>query len=531
MKKIVEKHGMLSCIGTLMGIIGIILLVIAAFVDGTNADMILKLVGILLFVVGGLMVALKSDEHRLMKSLLVFIIAAIILTWLFPYGYFQGSDFYEYEMARIGFVDIGYALYYSINFLMDKIVFLLVLAGFYGVLAKTNGYQKLVENIANKCKKHIILTAVIISVLLFVMSNLFTQSFVVLLFIPFFISILLKMNLDKFTTFAITFGSALIGILGCTYGTDSLTAFNYYLSQEITVGLTYRFIIAAVVLVLYEFFMVARIRKVQKETKKTTKNSTIDDDPFVVETTKAKVNTIPVIIVLVIVSLITILGYIAWNGNWGIEVFNTFHEWLTSLEVGEGNTIISYILGSKAEAFGEFSFVFSISTLMLLASGLIAFLYRVSFNEFIDSFYQGMKKMFKPILFIIGVYIIFGICYMSPVIPTIANWLLNLVDGFNPYLTSLMAFITSIFQSDLGYSAYTIGGFLTSAYANNLDIVHTIFISMYGLVQVFMPTSALLVVGLSLMKVDYKDWLKYIWLFVVGIVIILLVLFTVVTYI
>ena len=98
-------------------------------------------------------------------------------------------------------------------------------------------------------------------------------------------------------------------------------------------------------------------------------------------------------------------------------------------------------------------------------------------------------------------------------------------------MTSIMAFVTSLFQNDLGYTAYTIGGFLTSVYTNDISLVHTIFISMYGLIQVFMPTSALLVVGLSFMKVDYKDWLKYIWLFILGMLVILLVLFTVVAYI
>ncbi len=54
---------------------------------------------------------------------------------------------------------------------------------------------------------------------------------------------------------------------------------------------------------------------------------------------------------------------------------------------------------------------------------------------------------------------------------------------------------------------------------------------MYGIVQIFVPISAMLVLGLSMMKVSYKDWFKYIWLYVVGMIIILLVLFTVVTYI
>ena len=72
---------------------------------------------------------------------------------------------------------------------------------------------------------------------------------------------------------------------------------------------------------------------------------------------------------------------------------------------------------------------------------------------------------------------------------------------------------------------------MTNVYADNIEIVHTIFTSMYGIVQIFVPTSAMLVLGLSMMKISYKDWLKYIWLYVIGMIIILLVLFTVVTYI
>ena len=71
----------------------------------------------------------------------------------------------------------------------------------------------------------------------------------------------------------------------------------------------------------------------------------------------------------------------------------------------------------------------------------------------------------------------------------------------------------------------------TTVFADNFAIAHTIFTSMYGIVQIFMPTSMILVTGLALTKVSYKEWFKYIWLFVVGMIIILLVLFTVVTYI
>lgn len=548
MKKIIEKNGMLRCTGALMDILAFILFIVSAFVNETTPDMTLKIVGLTLFVIGSLIISINSKEHQLSKSILAIFISAVIGSWLFTYGNFQGVDFQDYGMSRIGLVDIGYTIYYAINFIIDKIAFLLVLAGFYGILSKVSGYQKFVENVANKLNNHPCIASVLISIFLIVITSLFTQSFAVLVFVPFFVSVLYKMGFDKLTTYAITFGSLLVGILGCTYGTDSLAAFNHYISAELTVGLTYRFIIFGVALVLYNFFIVMRVRKIttvkeeEKEEVKTkgkgkkeevtVKSNLVETDPFKLGKVKnEKTKALPAIIVLSLMAIIIILGFISWNGNFEITIFDEFHQWLTELEAGEEFTIISYILGSNANALGAFKFTFTINIVLLVVSVLLAFLYKMKVDEYFDAFFDGLKKMFKPILYLIGAYTVFGVLYLSPFIPTVANFILNLVEGFNPFLTTIVAFITSLFQSDFGYSAYTIGSFLTTAFSGEFDIVHTIFVSMYGIVQILMPTSAIMVVGLSLMNVKYKDWFKYIWLFVLGMIIILLVLFTVLYYI
>lgn len=535
-KNLKEKYSKLGVIGTILLAIACILIAISAFIDETNQDlvnpdMVLKLVGMTSFVVGGLILSLMAKEHRLIKSLMVIILATLIFSWLVPYGYFQGSDFYEYGMQRVGIVDVSIAMYNALYYSVDKVVFLFILAGFYGVLSKISGYQKLVIKLADKLENHPILVSAIMSVLLFVMTSLFGQTLMVLLFVPFFISILLNMHIDKLTAFAVTFGSILVGILGATYGTEGLTMFNYYNGIDLTVGLTYRFIIAAVALVLYNFFICMRIKKITSISKKNSKNSDIEDDPFKVEISKKKVNVIPVAIVLIILSIITILCYIGWNTNFGITIFTEFHEWLINLAPTEDFLIMSYILGNNAQAFGEYTYVFALCSTLVLAAGLIAYLYRMKLNDFIESFFNGTKKIFKPIIYVVTVYLVFGLCYNTPFIATITNWLYNLVEGFNPYLTTLMAFITSVFHNDLGFTSFAVGSFLTSAFQDNIDLVHVIYTSMYGIVQIFMPTSFMLVLGLSLMKLDYKEWLKYIWLFIVGLIIILLVLFTVVAYI
>ncbi|MDE6284531.1 MAG: hypothetical protein K2M17_02200 [Bacilli bacterium] len=531
MKKMLEKHGKVGLIGCGLSLLGIILMIVSVFLESGEAKMdpkmIVAVLGFLSFLIGGLMAAFKAEEHRTFKLLGVIFLTGFIATWVFPYGQFSGIDFYNYEMNRVGFSDIPTTIYYAIYFSIDKIVYLFLVAGFYGVLTKVPGYQKLVQSLAKKLKKHEIITAVIISFIIVALTAFFSQTFAMLLIVPFFVSILMSMKIDKLTTFAITFGSILIGILGAIYGTDSLGYFNQYLNQEVTVALTYRVIIAFVAFFLYNFFICMRLKKVLKEKPS---NEEIEDIAFVTEPTKAKTSIIPISIVLGLLLVIIVLGFVDWNAYFGITVFDDFHKWLTELTIGEDFTVFASLLGSNATAFGKFDLL-GISIIITIFGSLIAFLYRVKLADYLEAFYNGMKKMFKPALYFIMIYAIFAICYLSPFMATFSNWAFNLVDGLNPFIASIVAFITSIFQADLGYTAYNVGGFLTAAYAENFTVVHAIYTSMYGLVQVLMPTGCILLIGLGLMKVDYKSWFKYIWLFVVGMLIILLVLFTVLTYI
>ncbi|MEG1892748.1 MAG: hypothetical protein RR189_02510, partial [Bacilli bacterium] len=427
----------------------------------------------------------------------------------------------DYGMNRVGLGDLGTALYYSIYFSIDKIIYLFVVAGCYGVLSITSGYQNLVTSIAKKLKGHEIVASVVISLIIVALTSLMSQTLSVIVFIPFFVSILSNMKIDKLSTFAITFGSILIGILGATYGTDSLLTFNNYLKTGITTGLVYRAIIVFVSFVLYNFFIVMRLRKVLN-----TKNQEKVEDPFEVEAPKGKSKKLPIIIVLSIVAIVIILGFVNWSANWNISWFTTFHNWLNGLKIGEDFTIFKFILGTNAKALGSFE-ITSIMIILVLASAFIAFMYRVKLTDYFNAFYKGIQKMVKPVLVFIGIYFVFVICYMSPFIPTITNWALTLTSSFNPYITSVVAFFTSMFHVDFGYTAYSVGSYLTATYASDLSIVHTIYTAMYGMVQLFLPTSMVLMIGLSLMNVDYKTWFKYIWLFVVGMLIILLVLFTV----
>ena len=86
------------------------------------------------------------------------------------------------------------------------------------------------------------------------------------------------MGQSKLTTFAVTFGSILAGLCGATYGSDGLYFLNYYMSTEVTSGLSYRAIIAACALVAYEGLLIFKLTR--KSNKKAKEDSSSEVDPY-----------------------------------------------------------------------------------------------------------------------------------------------------------------------------------------------------------------------------------------------------------
>lgn len=501
-------------------LLGLILVVIGIFVGAVEIPF--KVFGSLIMLGSLIAYAVRSKEHVLVKSIISTTLIAILLTWLLPYGAFSGNVYAEYGMGRIGLNDIPTVIYYAVYFALDKLMYLFVLGGFYGVLSLTKGYQKLVTSIAKKLESNK-MTVVIVSMVIFaLLTTLLTNSLAVLFFVPFVISIMSKMKVDKLSSFIATFGGILVGLMAAPWGTEGLTWFNYYVGTTITNGFKLRLIITAISLLLFIVFVVIRSKKLDKKVAE----AALTEDTFEVASLEEKTKKAPIVILLAICAIVILLGYIDWKGTLGIEVFSKFHEWLVGLTIGENTTIFAYILGSSAKMLGSWD-IATLVAFTLVMSIIVGLVYRIKLSDFLTAFGNGMQKMSKPVAIYVAVFTAFVVMYMTPIMPTIANWFYGLTEGFNLFTTSLMAFIASIFQTDLGYTGYALGAYLTSTFADKLDLVHTIHIAMYGMVQLILPTSGLLVLGLAYTKVEYKTWLKFIWKFAVAMLIILMIIFSI----
>ena len=567
------------------------------------------------------------EKHTIAKVVGIVIFISLVLTWILPSGVFQGTEFYKYGTNRLGLNDIPSIVYNSIYFAIDKIIYLLILGGFYAVLSKTNGYNKLVSSIVKKIKGKEKIFAIIVAILIAGLTSITTNTFVMFLFVPFVMTIMLNAGLNKLTAFASTIGAMLVGVLGATIGTDALIGFNTYYSQALSepasdITMKYRIIILVISIALYGFFLFFAAKKALEAKK----NKEEIAEEFKIEdvSKNKKVKTLPVIIILSLLTIVTILGFIDWKGVFNIDIFNNFHSWLTGIKIGKDFTIVSYIMGSNAVSFGAFD-LFTISTVILILTVLIAILYSIKFDELLSTFGNGIVKIIKPVGTLIAVYMVFIIVYMSPFVPTIVKSVMpvdgkpninidyngsgiaffnidsdengkpdfNLInqdtdkdgkcdlncdtnkDGYpDKYLdfngdkavdksdetileqlnegtsvtnldtdndgiadinvdteyslprTIIAATITNALHTDLGYTGYILGGYLTAGFgASALEIVFMVFVSIYGLLQFVIPTGALLMVGLTYAGVGYKEWLKYIWRFVLGMLCVLLIIF------
>ena len=98
---------------------------------------------------------------------------------------------------------------------------------------------------------------------------------------------------------------------------------------------------------------------------------------------------------------------------------------------------------------------------------------------------------------------------------TIIDFVLGLTKGFNVLTFGIATFINAFFVNYFPYFAGDILqiGQLVYTDATVYPIMALIAQSVYGLAMFFLPTSVLLIAGLSYLKISFKDWMKNVWRF------------------
>lgn len=466
----------------------------------------------------------EKVSHFLFKALAISIFVAIVLTWIIPSGTFSGANLTTSDPARTGINEMFLSMFYASNYYLLQFIFVLVVGLFYGVISKTNGYKKLVNNAVSFWQSRKKWFALVHTVIIALFVSMSSQSFPILLFIPLVISIASRLGFGKLKSVMMTFGAMIVGLVGQTTATLGLSYLESTMNVKITTNLAARYGILVIALLVLNMVLIKT-----KNKNKDIEAESVDLVPLTGDEKKGK--AWPYLVAFIVLFVFCILGYMPWNSAFGIGVFDTFHTWLTTKVTvtigGNSHAIFGYILG-KISAFGSWD-IYTICYIAMIILIFVKLFSKVKIDEMLDGAVEGMKKTLKPALFVVLAYTMFVICYWSGFTNTIVDKIVG--TTFNPISATVANALATFFHVDFGFSGFTLGAVYAARFADYTGTMLVIMTSINGLVSLVAPTSVLLATGLSMYDVSYKEWLKNIWKIAIILLVLLLILFAVMAYV
>lgn len=461
----------------------------------------------------------KKSNFSLIKLLCIVLLVVAVLTWIIPGGTFDGATFSQGTVTRTGIHELFLSCYYAINYYLVQILFIVALGIFYGVISKTKGYKALVLKASDKWKGKETLFILIHSLFIAILASILTQPLVVVVFIPLFYSIAKELKLSKLITILMTFGALSIGVMGSTYSGYGINYLAQGLDIKIAENIGTRLVILVVGYFVLNIFMLILNKKKD--------NAEVVNEIFVSSDDKSG-KAWPYLLMFIIIFVFVVLGYVGYSTIFEIDTFTKFNTWLTTEVVIGDQPIFGYLLGAIGE-FGTWD-LFVLGYILMIILVFVKFFAHIKWNDLFEHALDGLKVIIKPVVLMTLAYAVFVLCYWTGMTNTITNWICNLSDKFNPYLHAISDGIASLLHVDYEYSGFALVGYYGAKYADYGSQMITMMTAMNGFMSLIAPTSLFMLIGLSLSDMSYGKWIKNIWKFLLALLLVLLLIFTVIAY-
>ena len=437
-------------------------------------------------------------NKKLLKTLLLILMVVVAFTWVIPSTTINqtsqqlelGTTMPEGLLGVFGSYDI------ISSYFFQNILIVLFVGMFYGVMNKTGAYKDLVKNVASsfKKKKEVLL---ILSIVFFILMPALTNIyFLMFLFVPFFMSVLKELGYNKNIMLLSTVGSILIGlstqIASKTFAGVTGSIDNPYI--WIKVGLLVLSVITTVVYAL-----------IVSSGKEENKEDSMLELESKVEKKKGKTNVVnpnKLNVILIVMFVFFLLGFIPWE----YKFLQTIHTSVMGVEIF--NYPIFAKLFGNFQPFGSW-WSSEFYTMLTFFAVLITFIYKLSFDDFVDGVVEGLKKFFVP-AFLVGLMTLITIFTLnSGYLGTILKFI---VSSGNAALVALGTIVGAPLVADNAYIAnYSVPIIIQAIAKPNAEQIAFITQITYGATMLLVPTSAIMVAGLAYLEKDYKSWFKYIW--------------------
>lgn len=488
----------------------------------------------------------KMKKYNLLKTLGIFFLVLFALSWIIPVGSYSGSEFSKGTTDPVGLFDFFRVPLITLSTFFQYGLVFLAIGGFYGVLEKTGVFSPFVERVAKKWKGKECKFLVIVMVVLGLIASLNGLTIPLFIFVPFLVAVILLMGFSKLTAIGSTVGAILVGMIGSTYGFNAAGYVYNFLKLDMNNQIATKIILFVMLLFLLVMSVTKQAKK-ELEVKRTKKKESVSETkkkgskkeaskeevvvikeeveiPFYDPKSKSKKSAVPMMIIVVLLVAFTLTAMFNWMYGFKINFFQELHTSLMDVKIGN-YPILANILGNVSQ-IGYWGY-YELSALLVIASLLIGWIYSLKMKDIVDSFFEGAKKMLGVAFYVMICNIIFAVLLNSEsgnLYHTMNNFLLGLTKSFNVVTTAISALIGSFFYNDFYYLVGGLSGMFEAKFdANTLPVIGLAFQTMYGLAMLILPTSMILIAGLRYLEVSYKDWMKYIWKFVLSIFVIIMI--------
>ncbi|WP_019145855.1 YfcC family protein [Aeromicrobium massiliense] len=376
---------------------------------------------------------------------------------------------------------------------IDVALFIIVIGGFLGVTMQTGAIQAGIGRLVSALRGRERWMIPILMCVFALGGSTYGMAEESLAFYVLVISVMIAAGYDALTGAAVVLLGCGIGTLGSTINPFATGIASGFAGVSISDGLVSRLIILVVGLGLGIFFVMRYAEKVKHDPTRSAVHamradneahfSVRQDDADAVMTGRQKV----VLGLFGLAFLTMMYGVIPWE-DMGIGL-PTLWWWFPEM-----------------------------TALFVLFSILIGVVARMGESRLTDSFVNGARDL-------LGVALIIGIARGITVVmnnggvtDTVLHWAEQAVDGVGPVGFAIVVFLLFLplsllipSSSGLATVAMPIMAPLAAFVGVEADLVVTAFQSASGLMNLFIPTSAVVMGGLAIARVPYGTYLRWVW--------------------
>ena len=525
-------------------------------------------------------------KHNTLKVCLFTLLSFLVLSWIFTAAYYS-NGYVEQGRIQMGLFDIFSYPVTALSYFGYISLYVLAIGLFYGVLNKISAYRVMIDRLAKSFKGKEKIAIAIIMLILAIITSFCGLQLALLLVFPFIISLVLVMGYDKIVAALTTVGSVIVGLMGTTFAYSNTSILASILGIKVTSGIIYKLIILIVALII---LIVNTMMYINKKMPKRSKENTKSLDEYLPEVVNAKESKSakiwPLVLIFDLILIIMILGFIPWAPVFNITLFDDITTAVTGftvpayiallilllivnvilfakkknkhayiIDVAVAIVTIVILIGRFAvkaklfkdlvaaltidfaifgkflgtvKSFGNWSLT-EVSLLVILGAIIIAMIYKVKNDEVFDGMIEGAKKALVPAVLVLLIYFGLVIVTYHPFQLPIYKAIFGLTKGFNVFTSTIVAILSTVFNSDPMYVFNSVVPYLVSLVTNTkiYPVVWVLYQSVSGLTMLVAPTSVVLMLTLFYLDIPYGKWLKSVWKLALEMLVVLLIVCTI----